>query len=96
MALWLRFAEPGELGRVAAAWRRTFPVGVTGMLGSLGWFMAFALYNAAYVRAIGQVEVVFTLLASWLVFREKLTTREVTGMLLVVASVLILLWSLER
>lgn len=88
MALWLRLAEPGELSRVARAWRRTLPVGVTGMLGSLGWFAAFALQNAAYVRAVGQVEVVFTVLASWLVFRERLTAREVAGIALVAASVL--------
>ncbi len=88
MALWLRLAEPGELGRVARAWRRTLPVGVTGMLGSLGWFAAFALQNAAYVRAVGQVEVVFTVLASWLVFRERLTAREVAGIALVAVSVI--------
>lgn len=69
MAAWLRWREPGEIGRVLARWRRTALVGVTGSLGSLGWFAAFALQNAAYVRALGQVEIVFTLMASALVFR---------------------------
>jgi len=95
MAAWLRLAEPGELSRVARAWRRTLPVGVTGMLGSLGWFTAFSLQNAAYVRAVGQVEVVFTILASWLVFRERLTGRELAGIALVVASLLLIVLSLE-
>lgn len=95
MALWLRLAEPGELSRVARAWRRTLPVGVTGMLGSLGWFTAFSLQNAAYVRAVGQVEVVFTILASWLVFRERLTGRELAGIALVVASLLMIVLTLE-
>ncbi len=90
MALWLRLREPGELGRVAAAWRRTALVGLTGMLGSLGWFTAFALQNAALVRAVGQVEMVFTILASWLIFRERLTLRELAGIALVVASVLVI------
>lgn len=95
MAVWLLRVEPGELGRVALAWRRTLPVGITGMLGSLGWFTAFALFNAAYVRAIGQIEIVFTILASWLVFRERLTLREGFGIFLVVASLLLIVWSLE-
>lgn len=95
MAIWLRLAEPGEVTRVLAAWRRTLPVGVTGMLGSLGWFAAFALQNAAYVRALGQVEVVFTILASWLVFRERLTARELAGIALVVASLLMLVLTLR-
>lgn len=95
MALWLRLAEPGELSRVARAWRRTLPVGVTGMLDSLGWFTAFSLQNAAYVRAVGQVEVAFTILASWLVFRERLSLRELAGIGLVVASLLLILLALE-
>ncbi|MEI4470013.1 EamA family transporter [Frigidibacter sp. MR17.24] len=90
MAAWLAWREPGELARVVRAWRRTVWVGVTGMLGSLGWFTAFALQNAAYVRTLGQVEIVFTLMVSALVFRERLTPRELAGTGLVVASVVLL------
>lgn len=88
MAAWLAWREPGELGRVVGAWRRTLPVGVTGMAGSLCWFAAFALQNAAYVRALGQVEIVFTMLASVLFFRERLAPREGAGILLVIFSVI--------
>ena len=95
MALWLRLRETGEVSRVAQAWRRTALVGVTGMLGSLGWFTAFSLQNAAYVRALGQVEIVFTLLASALVFREKLAAREGLGIGLVVASLILIVLALR-
>lgn len=90
MALYLRQAEPGELGRVLAAWRRTIWVGIAGVAGSAGWFSAFALQNAAYVRALGQVEIVFTLLVSALVFRERLSLREGAGIALVVASLVVI------
>ncbi len=90
MGLWLRWREPGEVGRVARGWRRTLPVGVTGVLGSMGWFAAFALQNAAYVRALGQVEIVFTMLASAFFFREKLHLREGVGIALVILSVIVL------
>lgn len=93
MGLWLAWREPGEIGRVLARWRRTVFVGLTGMLGSLGWFAAFSLQNAAYVRALGQVEIVFTLIASALVFRERLTGREGLGIALVVASVVLIVLS---
>ena len=36
-------------------------IGLTSAVGSIGWFTAFALQNASYVRAVGQIEVVFTL-----------------------------------
>jgi drug/metabolite transporter (DMT)-like permease len=93
MAAWLHWREPGEIGRVLARWRKTVLVGITGMLGSLGWFAAFALQNAAYVRALGQVEIVFTLIASALVFKERLRLREAVGIALVVASVLLIVLS---
>lgn len=90
MGLWLVWREPGEVRRVARGWRRTLPVGVTGVLGSFGWFSAFSLQNAAYVRALGQVEIVFTMLASALVFRERLHLREGAGIALVILSVIVL------
>lgn len=90
MALWLTFHEPGEIGRVLRAWRVTLPVGVTGVLGSFGWFIAFALQNAAYVRAVGQVELVFSILASMIFFREVPSRREVAGMALLVLSILLI------
>ncbi len=95
MTLWLAWREPGEITRVWAAWRRTVLVGLTGSLGSLGWFTAFSLQNAAYVRALGQVEIVFTLLASALVFRERLAGCEAIGIALVVASLVVLVLALE-
>lgn len=90
MALYLRVFERGELRRVLSAWRKTIWVGVTGVLGSAGWFAAFALHNAALVRAVGQVEIVFTLLVSWLVFKERLSGRELLGIALVVLSLLMI------
>lgn len=90
MALWLVWREPGELGRVAARWRAVLPVGVTGVLGSAGWFTAFALQNAAYVRSLGQVELIFSILASVLFFREKVRGAEVLGMGLLALSIVLI------
>ena len=91
MALWIRLREPGELTRVTRRWRVASLVGASGMIGSAGWFTAMTLENAAYVRALGQVELVFTFIASWYFFRERSTGLELTGILLIVAGILILL-----
>jgi drug/metabolite transporter (DMT)-like permease len=90
MGLWLAWREPGELARVAARWRAVLPVGVTGVLGSAGWFTAFALQNAAYVRSLGQIELIFSILASVLVFREKVRGAEIAGMVLLAVSIVML------
>jgi len=90
MSAWLRLAEPGQIGLVIRRWRVTTLVGLTGMLGSLGWFTAFTLQNAAYVRALGQVELVFGILVSALIYREAVSRREIAGMALLGLSVVLL------
>ncbi|MEM7403707.1 MAG: EamA family transporter [Pseudomonadota bacterium] len=91
MGLYLRIKEPGELTRVVRAWRVAVLVGVTGMLGSAGWFAAMTIQNAAHVRALGQIELVFTFIASTVFFKEKSNLTEVLGIVLIVGGILILL-----
>jgi drug/metabolite transporter (DMT)-like permease len=91
LGLWLALREPGEIGRVAVAWRVAAPMGLASMLGSLGWFTAFALQTAAYVKALGQVELVFTFLFSVFWLRERSSAKELGGVALIVLSVLLIL-----
>lgn len=90
MVLWLRWREPGEITRVVRAWRVAGLVGVTSVLGSFCWFTAFTLQNAAYVNAVGQVELLFSLLATVFVFHEAISRREIFGIVLLSVSILIL------
>ena len=91
MAVWIRLREPGELSRVIGRWRVASLVGVSGMLGSAAWFTAMTLENAAYVRTVGQIELVFTLVASYFFFRERSTALELAGIVLIVGGIVILL-----
>lgn len=90
MALWLLWREPGEFSRVINARRTAVWMGVTGMAGSLCWFTAFTLQNAAYVFAVGQVEVVFSLAASVLFFKETISRKELGGICFITISILYL------
>jgi len=94
MAIWLALGERDELIRVVKSWRVSSLVGVTSMLGSFGWFTAFALQNAAYVKALGQVELVFTFLGSYFVFKERSTPRELIGIALIILSIFSLIFTL--
>jgi drug/metabolite transporter (DMT)-like permease len=93
MGIYLKFREPGQISAVLASWRVSGLVGMTGMLGSVGWFTAMTLQNAAYVRALGQIELVFTFAASYLAFRERLSRSEFGGIVLVTIGILILIFS---
>lgn len=91
MTVYLPIREPGQLMKVLKAWRVAALVGLTGMLGSVGWFTAMTLQNAAYVRALGQIELVFTFIASYYFFKEKTNRIEATGIGLIVVGILVLL-----
>jgi drug/metabolite transporter (DMT)-like permease len=88
LGAWLAWKEPSVFSLIWPNRRIVGFIGLTSALGSIGWYTAFALQNASYVRAVGQIEVVFTLLVSWLYFRERLTALEYTGMAVTVAGVL--------
>jgi drug/metabolite transporter (DMT)-like permease len=52
----------------------------------------FGLAPVALVRAVGQVEIIFTLLFSRFFLGERLKRRDVAGALTVVAGVVLVLW----
>ena len=91
MTVYLFLREPGELKRVARAWKPGLAVGVFGATASAGWFTAMTLENAALVRAVGQLELVFALAASWLFFRERVRPLEVAGIAAVLGGILLLI-----
>lgn len=90
MAIWLYVRDREEIARVISTWRTAIFVGLTSIAGSFCWFTAFTLQNAAYVKAVGQVELIFAMAATTLFFREKISWREIIGILLIAISVLVL------
>jgi drug/metabolite transporter (DMT)-like permease len=94
MLVWLAWRVKGEITRVWRARRVAVWVGLTSMGGSFCWFWAFTLQNAAYVKALGQIELVLSLLASVLFFKEKISAREIIGMGLLGLSILALVLAL--
>ena len=91
MAVWLSWREKGQIAAVWGARKTAVWIGLMSLGGSFCWFLAFTLQTAAYVKALGQVELVLSLTASMLFFREKVTAREVMGMALLGASILLLI-----
>ncbi len=91
LGVWLIWRERGQFTATLRHWRIGVLVGVTSMIGSFCWFTAFTLQNAAYVFALGQTELIFSIAASVLFFREAITRREVAGMALISLSVVVLI-----
>ncbi len=93
LGVYLAWREAAQLGALVKSWRPALLVGLFSALGSIGWFTGMALEKAAYVRTLGQVELVFTVLASRFYFREAMKPREMAGIALIAVGILILLWA---
>lgn len=91
MATYMWIKEPVELINCLKAWRIAMWVGLCGALASIGWFTAMTIQQAALVRALGQLELVFTITTSTLIFKEKISKIELLGISLVILGIIILL-----
>ncbi|MEM7710527.1 MAG: DMT family transporter [Pseudomonadota bacterium] len=87
LAAWLGWRDRAGLVAVFTEWRATTLVGATSLAGSLAWFTAYTLQTAALVNAVGQVELILSMLISWLILGERTTRRELMGIALLGASV---------
>jgi drug/metabolite transporter (DMT)-like permease len=67
---------------VLRAWRVSVLAGAMGAAGSACWFTAMALEPVANVRTLGLVELYFSYFVSRRVFRERLSTAELAGFVL--------------
>ncbi len=88
MGGWLIIFNRGALKAVWKVRRVAIWVGLTSLAGSFCWFWAFSLVNAALVKAVGQIELLFSILASIVLFKEKITGKELVGIFTVMLSLI--------
>ncbi len=87
LAGYLYAREREQLGKLAAAWQLSALAGTVGVLASAMWFTAMTIQLVAYVRTLSLIELVFTFLFSWYVFKEKPRPRELAGIALLIIGV---------
>jgi drug/metabolite transporter (DMT)-like permease len=88
---WVAWREPASIRPIFATWRSSGQVGALSALGSACWFSGFALAPVALVRALGQVEILFTLAFSRFYLKEKAKPADRIGALVVVAGMVLVL-----
>ena len=85
---WLLARRAGTLTLIFRAWRPSLFAGCMGATASIGWFTAVAIEPIAHVRTLALIELVFVYAVSQRIFREKITRREITGMGMLAAGLL--------
>lgn len=91
MLAWMSWKEPGEIGRIARAWKPSLLTGLAGATASFGWFMAMTLQQAAIVKSLAQIEMIFTFASTVFFFRERINRLELAGCILIVGGIVMLL-----
>ena len=71
----------------------TLATSTTSCLGSICWFSAMALHHVAYVKTLGQVEVLFTILIAIFWLKNKIPKHEIVGLLLIAAAAILVMWA---
>ena len=81
------------LARIFRAWRPSLLAGFMGALASQFWFLAFAIDTAARVRTLALIEMIFAQVVTKKIFQQKTSAREIAGMAIMIAGVVILMWT---
>ena len=82
LGLWIVWRTPGGIQPVLRAWRVSLLAGSMGAAASLAWFTAYAMQDAAAVRTLGMVEVLFSYVVSRRILSESVSGIEQCGMAL--------------
>ena len=93
LTIYLIFFEKSEFRKLYRDKYECLVTGIAGLLASLSWFYAFTLIQSSFVRAVGQVELLFSYFSSRYMFKEKVKITEIVGIIIFVIGVTILLMS---
>jgi drug/metabolite transporter (DMT)-like permease len=90
LSIYLLARAPGVLKAILGLWKPSMLAGFIGAFASQFWFLAFALTAAANVRTLALVEVLFAQGVAYYSFKQPLSVRELSGIVLIVVGVALL------
>lgn len=88
---WIIYKDLSTFKKIKLFWKTSALVGLTSAIGSIGWFTGFALTQVAYVKTVGQIELLFSILVTQKIFKEGINKIELTAILAVTSSILLLI-----
>jgi drug/metabolite transporter (DMT)-like permease len=90
LTIYLLARAPDVLKKILRLWKPSIFAGFMGAFASQFWFLAFALTAAASVRTLALVEVLFAQGVAYYSFKQPLSVRELSGIVLIIIGVALL------
>ena len=91
LTIYLIIFEKKQFKKLSQNKFQCLSAGLCGFFATLSWFYAFTLIQGSMVRAIGQIELLFSYFSSKYFFKEKTNKIELFGILVFVSGVIIIL-----
>ena len=93
LSIYILWRKPYVFGQLKANGKLTLATSITSCIGSIGWFSAMALQHVAYVKTLGQIEVLFTILLSAFWLKQPVRRNELIGLVLISIAAIMVMWS---
>ena len=90
LSIYLLLRAPDVLKAIFGLWRPSMLAGFMGAFASQFWFLSFALTAAANVRTLALIEVLFAQGVAYYSFKQPISSRELSGTILIVIGVALL------
>jgi drug/metabolite transporter (DMT)-like permease len=90
LTIYLLWRAPDVLKKILSLWRPSMLAGFMGAFASQFWFLSFALTAAANVRTLALIEVLFAQAVAYYSFKQPVSARELSGIVLIVIGVALL------
>ena len=88
--LYLVYKEPQQIILSFKNYKYSMIVGASGATASMCWFYCMAVQNVAYVRALGQIELLFSFIVSIFYLKEKVRLNEIIGICLMLFGIILI------
>jgi drug/metabolite transporter (DMT)-like permease len=85
--------QPDTFKKLAARPGLVIAASVTSCIGSIGWFTAMAMQHVAYVKTLGQLEVLTTMLITIVWFKQPVRRHEFVGLVLIGLAAILVMWT---
>ena len=91
LSIYLFLRAPGVLKAILGLWRPSMLAGFMGAFASQFWFLALGLTAAANVRTLALIEVLFAQGVAYYSFKQPISPRELSGIIMIVIGVALLI-----
>ncbi len=93
ITFYLLFFEITEFNKIKSNIKLSSLAGLFGFSATISWFYSFSLVQAALVRAVGQIELLFSYISSRFMFKEKIRYIEIFGIIIFIFGLVLVIFN---